>query len=232
MENLSSSKVSWPRWTWHGSEWWFATLGTLFSLLIFVYPGLSGHRLGPRIAIAVLAFVLAPLLALTIIHLFKTCGVLRSRMASYNHLHQVIGDKDRLLESRSQELSDIIEQKDRQIAQAQAIILELWEIAGIRKVEIEKTVLYNGQLYVVLRKRRGLRLVVSHKVTVLDINTGGVMGIFEVTEERGNEYWAKSSGVVDAVWLGFVQQSGNTQAPPPPETVAFYVPREVDDNEQ
>lgn len=139
-------------------------------------------------------------------HLFKTCLVIICRLRAYNSLY------------------DVAEQQARQIARAQETILELsQELTSGRRFEIEKTLYYDETLYVVLRKKRGARLEVGHRVRVIDTQDGGIMGVFEVNEVRSDGYRARQTGDVDPIWLGFVHQNNKAETSAPPNTIALLM---------
>ena len=96
------------------------------------------------------------------------------------------------------------------------------ELTNGRKFEIEKTLYYDEQLYILLRKKRGTRLEVGHRVRVIDSQDGGIMGEFEVQEVRSDGYRARAYDV-DPVWLGFIHQDGKAEMSAPPHTVAFLM---------
>ena len=94
-----------------------------------------------------------------------------------------------------------------------------------RKFEIEKTLYYNEILYLLLRKKRGTKLEIGHKVIVLDAQDGGIMGEFKVSEVLSTEYRARAD-FVNPVWLGFVHQDGKAEMPTPPNVLAYFMPKD------
>lgn len=204
-DQLLSPKHKWPRWTWRDSGWWFAVFGAVLGAVVFVQPAISRHSFWVRFGISLGWFALSCILLLTVEHLFKSCLVAISRLRAYNSLY------------------DVAEQQARQIARAQETILELsQELTRGRRFEIEKTLYYDETLYVVLRKKRGARLEVGHRVRVIDTQDGGIMGVFEVNEVRSDEYRARAD-YVNPVWLGFVHQNGRAETSAPPNTIAFLM---------
>jgi hypothetical protein len=72
----------------------------------------------------------------------------------------------------------------------------------------------DGKLYITLKKHRGRRLAKGDSLLVLDNEDGKLMGEFEVTEVRADEYYAVGVNAVDPVWLGRVRQQGETRMLP------------------
>ncbi len=211
---ITAEKWGWPRWNWRDSGWWFTISGAVFSVLAFVYPSLPRRPLRIRLIIAVGAFVASGALSLLLAHLIHVLRVAWGRLQAYQDLSD-------LVERSQEELRLSEEQRGREAAQFQETILSLLTQSGVKRIEMERSQYYDETLYIVLKKRRGIVMEVGHKVSVIDMETGNVMGAFEVTEERDKQYWARSVGTVDAIWLGYVRQSGNNE--PPPNTATFWM---------
>lgn len=138
-------------------------------------------------------------------HLLKVSSVAINRLRAYNDLY------------------DLAEKQTQQIEKAKNTVLGLSsELTNSRRFEIDKTLFYDNALYIVLKKNRNRRLEIGHRVTVIDAEEGGIMGLFEVNEVRSDGYRAKAE-YVDAVWLGYVYETGNAEASAPPNTVALLM---------
>lgn len=134
------------------------------------------------------------------------------RLRAYNGLYD--------LAERQSQLADM---QNQQITKLQDANLELTsELTNGRRFEIDKTLLYDNILYIVLKKNRHRRLETGHRVRVIDAQYGGIMGLFVVNEVRSDSYRAKAE-YVDAVWLGWVHEKGNAEASAPPNTVAYFI---------
>ena len=57
-------------------------------------------------------------------------------------------------------------------------------------------------------------MVVGDIVDVLDQDDNKFMGRFKVTESRENDYYAEGIINIDALWLGYVRQQGETTVIP------------------
>jgi hypothetical protein len=201
-------KADWPRWTWQGSSWWLTAVGAIVGLLVIAFPSLISHQLWIRLTLALICCLL-PTALLLVIYSAKALVVGTSRLRSYDELYKK-------LERRSEEL-----------IQAQETILYLsQELTSSRRFEIDKVLDYANNLYIVLKKKRGAKLSVGNTLAVIDFSDGSVMGVFEVTEVRAKEYRAISTSFVNAVWLGFIRQSGRAESAAPPHTAAILMVKE------
>lgn len=81
-------------------------------------------------------------------------------------------------------------------------------------LEISRAAYLKGNLYLTLLKFKGITLNVGDEVTVIDKQDIKLMGVFEITQLRKNEYYAKGVKEVDRLWLGFVQQNGEVNTFP------------------
>lgn len=187
--------------------------GAVFAAVVFVQPATSRHSIWVRFGISLGWFLVSSILLLAAEYLLKTCSVAMNRLRAYNNLY------------------DVAEQQARQIARSQETILELsQELTSSRRFEIEKTLYYDGLLYLVLRKKRGAKLEIGHRIKVIDAQDGGIMGVFEVTEVRSDGYRAKAD-YVDPVWLGFVHQNGKAETSAPPNTIALLMLGDYDNDQ-
>ena len=180
--------------------------GAVFTLVMFVQPAISGHSFWRRLGIGLAWFVFSSAFLMIAAYAAKATSVLASRLRAY------------------EELSNLVEQQKRQIEKAREVNLTLsQELTNSRKFEIEKTLYYSETLYLVLKKKRGVKLEVGHKVIVLDAQDGGIMGEFKVSEVLSGEYRARAD-FVSPVWLGFVHQDRNAEMPAPPNVIAMFFP--------
>ena len=208
-DQLLKPKIKWPRWVWRDSAWWLTVFGTVFAVIVYVQPSVSSHSFWVRVSIALGVFVLSSILLLAMEHLVKACSVAFRRIRAYEGLHE------------------IAEQQIQHNAKAQEVILKLLqELTAGRKFEIEKTLYYNETLYISIRKKRGARLQEGDMVTVINAQDGGIMGMFEVSEVRSDEYRARVADYIDPVWLGFVHQDGRAETSAPPNAAAFFMPKD------
>ena len=181
------------------------SVGAVFAAVVFVQPAVSHHPLWLRLAICLGWFIASSVLLLAVEHLLKVSSIVVSRLRAYNDLY------------------DVAERQFQQIAKAQDTILELSsELTNGRRFEIIKTLYYDDTLYIEIRKNRNRRLELGHRVRVIDVQDGGIMGLFQVTEIRSDGYRARSEDV-DPIWLGYVHKIGSTEGSAPPNTVAFLI---------
>ncbi|HEY0545160.1 MAG TPA: hypothetical protein VGC91_07170 [Pyrinomonadaceae bacterium] len=208
------SKADWPRWTWRESSWWLTAIGAVIALLLILYPLLISYPLWLRMLVG-FASLLSPILILALIFSLKVATVALDRIHGYKQLYE------------------LSEQRTKEVAQAQETILYfLRELLGGRSFEIEKVQYYKDRLTLILKKKRGVTLEAGNEIRVIDTLEGVVMGIFEISEVRSKHYIARSQGSVNAVWLGYIHESGNAESSAPPDTAAIFFPKDVSNNER
>jgi hypothetical protein len=149
-----------------------------------------------------------------IIYLYRVADVIYKRVRCYEYLH------------------GLTEQKSEEIIRSRDTITNLLgELIETRSIEIEKVQYFKKHLGLLLKKRRGLNLEVGNEVRVIDMTDGSVMGVFEISEARRTHYIAKSSGSIDAVWLGYIHGTGDGESYAPPNTAAISFPKDVNQHE-
>jgi hypothetical protein len=218
----STGKWEWPRWNWRDAGLWFTISGTIISFLTYIVPSLPRRPLQTRLIIAGVTFVASGLVFLFLAHLCRVLRVAWGRLQAYQELSD-------LAERRWEKIAQIEEQRDREAFQYQEAIRDLLVMTGAKRFEMDRTQYYDNTLYIVLKKLRGIKLEKKHKVSVFDMETYNILGVFEVTEERDNKYWARNVGQIDPVWLGYAREPGNSEAPP--NTVAIWMQGGIDGNE-
>jgi hypothetical protein len=218
----STGKWEWPRWNWRDAGLWFTISGTIISFLTYIVPSLPRRPLQTRLIIAGVTFVTSGLVFLLLAYLCRVLRVAWGRLQAYQELFD-------LAERRREEITWIEEKREREVTQFQEAIRDLLAMTGAKPFEIDRTQYYGDTLYIVLKKRRGIKLENKHKVSVFDLETYNIMGVFEVTEERDNKYWARNLGQINPVWLGYAREPGNNEAPP--NTATFWMQGEIDGSE-
>ena len=206
MDQLSRLKADWPKWTWRESGWYFGVASALFGIYVFLYPPLETESVLRRILIAVLFFIASSLFVHLIVHALKASIVAIKRVFWYRALF------------------NLLEQKMQEATQAKETLLELLQQqTGIRLLEIDKVLYYNGTLYIVIEMEAGINLEIGSKLTVIDRTEGYIMGRFTVSQIRRKQYIAESTGEINALWLGYIRQTGRGETSPPPDTAAVYM---------
>lgn len=211
---LHPPKEGWPRWAWPESGWWVTVPGTAIAVLLLIWPSFVVYDLRMRLLCAFFSLLLVPMAMLGVSHLCKIIAVAVRKMLQYDSMYRML------------------EQKTAEATKMQETVLNLIdEMTEDKQFEIDRVLLYGEQLYIVVKKQQRARLEKGQKIVVLDTREGGAMGEFEVTEERRSEYIARCAGFVSAIWLGFVRSTGKAECSPPPDAVAFAIPKENTNDE-
>ena len=101
-----------------------------------------------------------------------------------------------------------------ELAQARSFLYRMLETRMESDAfEISKAVYQSDTVYIELKKRRGKRLGIGHRLVVLHKEDGKSMGHFRVIEERSKTYYAQGVDV-DEIWTGFMKQQGEVTMTP------------------
>jgi hypothetical protein len=193
-------KTEWPKWQKWESAWWFTFIGAICGLVLLVFPSLIDAPLWIRL-IVVIGMVLLPLVISSVRYLFQISSVILSRVHNYSNLYTMFEQSSRVILSLMKQL------------------------IAIRGFEIDRVSNYNHDLYITFKKKKGITLQQGDLVSVIDTREGIIMGSFQITEIRENEYRAKNSGYIDPVWRGYIYQAGKAESVPPPDTIAIHLPQ-------
>ncbi|MFH0983084.1 MAG: hypothetical protein V2A79_16315 [Planctomycetota bacterium] len=202
--------IQYPRFRWPVVGTWLTSIGTLLAAVLVVVPTIVNWSVRIRIVL-LLALTLAPAIVIAILHLFRRCRVVLSRARAYPKL--------------TTELAALRTEFDQATSAISALIRDRQERNGFR---IAYCYLYQDKPVIALHKKRGPRLETGVTLTVFDQDSGGVLGTFRVTDERGDHCLAIGSGPIDAVWLGYMKKEGTTQSQAPPGALAVYFPNDGD----
>jgi hypothetical protein len=199
---LDFPKISWR------SEFWFALIPFVLSLILLAIPDLS--RLGWYKKygglVATVLFVLPFLIPVTI-WAVRSFAVMGKRIYRFPSLVAEI-DKHR--------------EETRGIRQNISELLE--RISGQKIFDVSSASIgQNNSLYILLPKVKGVRLQKGNLIVVIDTNDGMAMGFFEIIQIRKSDYLAEGKSGIDALWLGFVKEQRNVNMLP--YFAAVYVPQ-------
>jgi hypothetical protein len=198
----------WPRWRWPERGWlWTAASGAL-GLIIFVFPDVTRESIVRRLALAVLVAV-APFVCALAWHGMRLGTVTLRRARAYEGLRAAYNRRVTDLEAEVERTRSAVGQL-------------LQERASRRAFEILNCFVYQGDPYIVLRRKRGIKLERGNLLTVMDAE-GFVMGSFAVVEVREQEYRARSTGDMDPLWQGYIHEAAPTLSPAPPNARAFLL---------
>ena len=90
-----------------------------------------------------------------------------------------------------------------------------------RYFEIKIASFYDRSYFISIQKRKDLILKKNYKVVVSHISDNRIMGMFQVTDVRKDEYIANNIGMIDPVWAGYIRQRGEIHINP--NLVATYL---------
>lgn len=192
------SRLSWPQRTVYDIAWWAGIFGTLFGVLTPFYSAFT----------ALLIAVLATPLIFAAIFLIKGGRVAYMRIRDYPFLYQLTEDRTTALQ------------------EARNTVLSLSdELFGERTLEIEVVQYYNEKLHLRLKRSERLNLSVGSEIKIIDLSDGALMGTFEILQLLPNQYVARNTANVNALWLGYILEKGGVESLPPPNVVAVSIAR-------
>jgi len=156
-----------------------------------------------------LPLLLSPILVPNIIWLICSVMIILKRIICYPKLYNITVQK----------LSDIIKLKDS--------IIKLSEsIESNNTFEITSATCYEKNLlYIAIRKNNNKKLEKFDNILTLDRKDGKIMGLFQITEVKENEYYAEEKSNIDPLWKGYVKQNGEISMIP--NIIAIYLKKEI-----
>ncbi len=209
-----SQTVEYPHLTWPSSGWWFTVIGALAGLVILVFPSITELALSHRVAIALLLLLIPAFFIL--IGYFIHVATVFCRRANYFETH----------------LSNIQALTEKLIT-AQSIISDLiYERQNRNAYTISYCYCYNDRTFIALRKKHGVSLGVGLKVTVVEPETGSVIGNFRGIKDDNDHLLCQNDGYMDALWLGNVRQHGSQHSEAPPEALAIVISSTMGDKNE
>lgn len=191
----------WPSFRWEGSGWWFGICGTLATVFLSLAPGVVEMELGARLLVAGTLFA-SPLALLGIRHLVSVLGVFVQRARWYPSVYRRLNELEDNTASLKRQLQEFVEQRTR--------------------CEILRVHWFEGEIFLLIQKRRGKQPEIGAQMVALDLEDGGVMAELELTKIRSDGYYAKVSGYIDPVWYGRIAAKGIPEQPPPPNTEIVF----------
>lgn len=197
--------IPWPSWRWEGSGWWQTIAASILAAATLIAPALSTKPLFERLVLLLGAFVVAPLVVLTITYIARVLRVVVLRALAYERVVQQSIEAQHELTATKTMLSSAVRGQHQ---------LPTFEITSILK--------YGGNIY--LNLSLGLDALSSgDQIALVDTTDGMLLGEFEVTNVKQSGYQAKGTRPPNPVWLGYLRESNQMELPPPPGAVALLV---------
>ena len=207
-QELLPPELDRPRWEWWGNIWG-SVVQVVLAFLVFFFPNLVGidESLQPLRLIIGIPILLLPILGPTLLWLFKAGVVTYKRARYYPTLrHRTRRDEDDL-------------------ARANQTIFAFLQNATSGQVYALDRAWYDrntDQLFIVLEKNGTHDLTRGDSVAVLHTSGTRYMGLFEVTEVRAQEYYARGVTNVDPLWMGQMREQIEVRVLP--FMIAEYLP--------
>ena len=187
---------------------WLALMPFLLGFVLFFFPELTANSpalVGLRLKVGV-PLLLAPLLVPVIVWMGRTITVAAQRVKLYTQLHFVAAQALNDLEGVKRSYFDLAWQKAQD------------------KLEITKVAYLDGKIIIRVLKGKPCRVKQGDSLAVVHKEDSLLMGIFQVTEIRSQEIYAKGISHVDALWLGYIREQGETDMTP--NLTAIHMPQE------
>jgi hypothetical protein len=97
-------------------------------------------------------------------------------------------------------------------------------VLASKQITVEKVQVFNKRISLLLKPRRGARVVIGDQLTVVDLTGGAVMGTFQITQ-IDPICQAKALADLDPLWSGYIRDAGS-ETSLPPESVAILMERD------
>lgn len=198
-EKTIQQSLSWPRWK-YPLKWYTVIIPFVLAFIALIFPDLEPKS---RNITAFLLFI-SPLIIQTFLWLHKIALTIYKRTIYYPNLY----DTNKIISSDFDELKDLF-------------ISAMINIKA-KMFEIKRAKYQRDELYIILKDNSESNLIEGNKVVVIDKKDSFILGQFEITEVRDNEYFAVGVNKIDLVWLGYVRQEGETTMLP--NIIAIYLP--------
>jgi hypothetical protein len=185
-----------------------ALIPALYTSALYFFPQLINDPglLQTRINLGVF-FILFPFLLIGIIWVIKLGIVSIKRIVKYQYVIE-----------RVKLLKDDIKQLHKEFFNF------IYEGRFIIEFEITSAYIYNSNPYIIIKKIKSTQLKKGDILEVMDYIDGKIMGSFEISQVRQNEYYAKNKGKIDAVWLGYIISTKGSSINP--NLKAYFLPKE------
>ena len=198
-----------PVFSWPPSGWWFTFIGAMIGSALFVVPSSIELSFPKRLLVCVV-LILTPAIVFVLRHVWRRNRAFIRRARAYGALVTSLDESNFEL--------------DRANSAIKELVLERQERNSFR---IAYGFVLDGKPIIALERKRGVRLKVGDSLTVIASDLG-VLGTFEVIDDAGKQYRARSTGPMDALWLGSMKQAGAAHSEPPILAVAIRLSVEED----
>jgi len=191
-EGIGSTDFKWPSWK-SGAQWSLTVISFILGIIVFFYPDIEKENY-ERFRLIIGSVLLASAILIpTATWFLKTFRVALLRISICPLLFE---QKIRLTNELNDMKRIIFEMNRKEIDRCG------FELLGAR--------FDRGSLFIAIKKRPTPELIVGALLVVFHKDDGMPMGVFEVTEARTNEYYAKGINNVDPVWSSFVLEKGES----------------------
>lgn len=210
IDDLQQKKIDLPIWEWPKSGWWLTAASLALGILAVFLKGFTDIKFLYQIALAIAIVALSPIAIKLVIHLGRLLATLIRRLIIFGQL-----------------LEELRQTTDNLIRTQETISFFRNNLLQTNFVEILRLQYFKQKLYLVVYRNQEKELEEGNKLVVLDTNDGLIMGYFNVTEVRRDEYIAEVNGSVDPLWMGYLRQTGESEMRVPANLVAILLPKEI-----
>lgn len=200
------NRLDYPRLRWPASGWWFTAVGTLISVALVLFPGVTGLT-GRNRLVLILLLISVPGAIVLSLHVTTRARVFVRRALRYGAFQDAIESLEGQLGAAERSLSSILEERKRRNAFGVAYCYG-----------------FENRTFIALRKKKGPAVTPGAEVAVVEQGSKSLLGKFKVLKDDGSYYVCELDGFMDALWLGHVKQSGAQRSEAPPEAVAWVLP--------
>jgi hypothetical protein len=202
----SNDSIYYPKLRWPVSGWWFTVVGAFAGLAVLIFPILTLLCDRQRFYVCLLLIVM-PGGIILLSHSARCLNIFIKRALHYGQHKQTITSLN------------------QQLGEAQRLLIALFQERQQRNsFEIAYCFAFEDRTFVALRRKKGRAPTIGSDVTVIDRDSGALIGKFRIQKDSKQYLICELAGYIDALWLGNVKQHGTQHSEPPPEAVAWVLP--------
>ena len=187
---------------------WATLVALLLALLVLVVPQISGLPFLQRAGIA-LALLVAPYLVALAIFGLRVVKILVLRAVAYPSVSDEVADLEVRLERTEATLNSMVRER-----------------RGLREFRLRECWFYE-RAFVEIQRKPGIKLLKGDMLTIVQQQSGTVVAMAQITDERDACYVARLEECLDALWDGNMRQHLGVRSMPPPNLVAIHHSEEV-----
>jgi len=202
----SNDSIDYPKLRCPVSGWWLTAIGAFAGLAVLIFPSMTLLNVWQRFYVCLLLIII-PGLIILLFHSAQCLNVFIKRALRYGQLTQAIISLN------------------QQLGEAQRLLVVLFQERQQRNAfEIIYCYAFEDRTFVALKRKKGRAPVHGSNVTVIDQDSGALIGKFRIQKDFNQYHICELAGYIDALWLGNIKQHGSQHSEAPPDAIAWVLP--------